>query len=41
MAEMSVELNATYDFNRILDSGKELAPCFGPGLTGVKNLGNR
>jgi len=40
LAEMNVELNENFDFNRILESGKDSAPCFGPGMTGIKNLGN-
>jgi ubiquitin carboxyl-terminal hydrolase 5/13 len=30
-----------FDFSMTGDDGKELEPVFGPGLTGLKNLGNR
>mmetsp|Transcript_23484 Transcript_23484/g.30695 ORF Transcript_23484/g.30695 Transcript_23484/m.30695 type:complete len:861 (-) Transcript_23484:288-2870(-) len=40
MAELEVELNKTYDFSKITESGKNLEPIRGPGYTGLKNLGN-
>jgi ubiquitin carboxyl-terminal hydrolase 5/13 len=40
MAEMELELNQKYEWGRILEDGKELEPVFGPGLTGLINMGN-
>jgi ubiquitin carboxyl-terminal hydrolase 5/13 len=39
-AELEVELNATYAFDAITEAGSELQAVFGPGLTGLQNLGN-
>lgn len=36
-----IEHNLKFDFSMTGDDGKELEPVFGPGLTGLKNLGNR
>ncbi|BGO97695.1 ubiquitin C-terminal hydrolase Ubp14 [Rhodotorula toruloides] len=40
MTELQVEQNRTFDFAMTGADGKELEPLFGPGLTGMKNLGN-
>lgn len=40
MAEMELELNETYKWGRVLEDGKELEPVYGPGLTGLINMGN-
>jgi ubiquitin carboxyl-terminal hydrolase 5/13 len=42
MAEMEIELNLTarMEWDRIQESGKKLQPLYGPGFTGLKNLGN-
>ncbi|CEH13292.1 ubiquitin carboxyl-terminal hydrolase 14 [Ceraceosorus bombacis] len=40
MTELNLEQNINFDFNMTGDDGKELQPLFGPGLTGLKNLGN-
>lgn len=42
MAEMEIELNmaARQEWDRIQESGKKLQPLYGPGFTGLKNLGN-
>ncbi|CAN0013958.1 unnamed protein product, partial [Choristocarpus tenellus] len=40
MAELEVELNKSYDFNKITESGTKLKPLWGLGYTGLKNLGN-
>ncbi|CAN0187122.1 unnamed protein product [Ectocarpus sp. 6 AP-2014] len=40
MAELEVELNKSYDFNKITEAGAKLRPLSGPGFTGIKNLGN-
>ncbi|CAM9672158.1 unnamed protein product, partial [Hapterophycus canaliculatus] len=40
MAELEVELNKSYDFNKITEAGAKLRPLAGPGFTGIKNLGN-
>jgi len=39
-AELEVELNATYAFDAITESGSKLIPVSGPGLQGLQNLGN-
>jgi len=39
-AELEVELNATYAFDAITESGANLVPVSGPGLQGLQNLGN-
>ena len=39
-AELEVELNATYAFDAITESGSSLVPVSGPGLQGLQNLGN-
>ena len=36
-----IEHNLKYDFSLTGDDGKALEPVFGPGLTGLANLGNR
>jgi uncharacterized UBP type Zn finger protein len=40
-AERELDQNTNFDWNRIQEKGKELEPLFGPGLTGLANLGNR
>lgn len=41
LAEMEVDLNMSYDWSRICESGdKPLVRLRGPGLVGLKNLGN-
>jgi len=40
LAEMEVDLNQNYDWSRICESGGELKRLRGPGLVGLKNLGN-
>jgi ubiquitin carboxyl-terminal hydrolase 5/13 len=30
-----------FDFSMTTADGKDMKPLFGPGLTGLKNLGNR
>lgn len=39
LTEMQLEQNLKWDFTTTQD-GQELKPLFGPGLTGLKNLGN-
>ncbi|KAJ3034419.1 hypothetical protein HDV00_005039 [Rhizophlyctis rosea] len=41
LAELQVEQNMKFDFSMTTEDGKELTPLFGPGYTGLKNLGNR
>jgi ubiquitin carboxyl-terminal hydrolase 5/13 len=36
-----LERNLTFDFSMTTEDGKSLDPLFGPGYTGLKNLGNR
>lgn len=40
LTEMQIEQNLKWDFSMTTEDGKELNPLFGPGLTGLKNLGN-
>ncbi|KAK4702423.1 ubiquitin carboxyl-terminal hydrolase 5/13, partial [Phenoliferia sp. Uapishka_3] len=40
MTELQVEQNLNFDFAMTGEDGKELEPMFGPGLTGMRNLGN-
>ena len=40
LTEMQIEQNLKWDFSMTTEDGKELKPLFGPGLTGLKNLGN-
>ncbi|CAG8554927.1 18608_t:CDS:10 [Acaulospora morrowiae] len=40
MTELQIEHNLKYDFSMVTEDGKELEPLFGPGYTGIKNLGN-
>lgn len=40
LTEQQIEQNLRWEFSMTDDQGKELKPMFGPGLTGLKNLGN-
>lgn len=40
MAEMNIELNLSYEFDKITEAGEALESLSGPGLVGLKNLGN-
>ncbi|KAI8615238.1 hypothetical protein BC830DRAFT_1187292 [Chytriomyces sp. MP71] len=40
LTELQLEQNMKFDFSMTTEDGKELAPLFGPGHTGLKNLGN-
>ncbi|KAL1839985.1 hypothetical protein VTJ49DRAFT_948 [Mycothermus thermophilus] len=40
LTELQIEQNLRWEFSMTTDDGKELKPLFGPGLTGLKNLGN-
>lgn len=40
MTELQIEQNLKFDFNMTGEDGKTLEPVFGPGLTGLRNLGN-
>ncbi|CAI9088609.1 OLC1v1022989C2 [Oldenlandia corymbosa var. corymbosa] len=39
-AEMELDQNTNFDWNRIQESGEDLELLFGPGYTGLANLGN-
>lgn len=43
MAEMEIEANSAlhFELERITEAGAKLAPLYGPGYTGMINLGNR
>ena len=40
MSELNIEQNLHWEFSMTDADGNKLKPLFGPGLTGVKNLGN-
>lgn len=40
LMELQIEQNLRWEFSMTSDDGKELQPVFGPGFTGLKNLGN-
>lgn len=40
LAEMELDSNLSYDFGRISEKGKVLKPMYGPGYTGLVNMGN-
>ncbi|CAO3642481.1 unnamed protein product [Cunninghamella blakesleeana] len=40
MTELQLEQNLKFDFSMTTEDGKNLEPRFGPGYTGIKNLGN-
>lgn len=40
LTELQVEQNLKFDFAMTGEDGKDLEPLFGPGLTGLANLGN-
>ena len=40
LTEMQIEQNLRWEFSMTMEDGKELKPLFGPGFTGLKNLGN-
>lgn len=40
LTEMQLEQNLKWDFSMTTEDGKSLEPIYGPGLTGMKNLGN-
>ncbi|KAG8957804.1 hypothetical protein FRC03_009778 [Tulasnella sp. 419] len=40
ITEMQIEHNLSFDFSMTGEDGKSLQPVFGPGLTGLANLGN-
>ncbi|XP_054812623.1 ubiquitin carboxyl-terminal hydrolase 14 isoform X2 [Prosopis cineraria] len=39
-AERELDQNTNFDWNRIQESGQDVEPIFGPGYTGLINLGN-
>lgn len=41
IAEMEIDMNQNFDWSRIQESDKQLTPAFGPGFTGLINIGNR
>ncbi|OAJ40587.1 hypothetical protein BDEG_24304 [Batrachochytrium dendrobatidis JEL423] len=40
IAELQLEQNLKFDFSMTTEDGKIFTPMFGPGFTGLKNLGN-
>lgn len=40
LVEMNLDTNKSWQFNLEGDDGERLVPVFGPGLTGMQNLGN-
>ena len=40
MVELEIDANKEYEFSTITESGAQLVPIYGPGYTGMQNLGN-
>ena len=40
MLELNIDINNNFNLSRTFEKGKLLEPVFGPGLTGLQNLGN-
>ena len=40
ITEMNLEANLNLTLSKVIEDGKELIPLFGPGFTGMDNLGN-
>eukprot|EP01097_Dermamoeba_algensis_P003082 TRINITY_DN2241_c0_g1_i1.p1 TRINITY_DN2241_c0_g1~~TRINITY_DN2241_c0_g1_i1.p1 ORF type:complete len:575 (+),score=171.33 TRINITY_DN2241_c0_g1_i1:69-1793(+) len=40
MAEMTLDHNLSFEYSRLSADGKTQTPAYGPGFTGIKNLGN-
>ena len=41
MTELEIDMNMRIgEWSIIQESGKQLVPCYGPGYTGMRNLGN-
>lgn len=40
ITEMNLEANLNLTLSKVIDEGKVLIPLFGPGFTGMDNLGN-
>ncbi|KAF2073334.1 hypothetical protein CYY_005352 [Polysphondylium violaceum] len=40
MAELELDQNLNYEFGKLQEKGRVLENVFGPGLTGIENLGN-
>ena len=40
MTELNLQANLNLTLSKVLEEGKQLTPVFGPGLTGLENLGN-
>ncbi len=40
ITEINLEANLSLTLSKVLEAGKVLVPVFGPGYTGMENLGN-
>ena len=40
MAELEIDLNRQWEFSAVTEAGANLALAYGPGRTGMANLGN-
>lgn len=40
MEELNLDANLNLKLSKILEEGRQLVPIFGPGLTGIDNIGN-
>ena len=40
ITELNLEANLSLTLSKVLEEGKILIPVFGPGFTGMENLGN-
>ncbi|KAK7200257.1 ubiquitin hydrolase [Novymonas esmeraldas] len=40
MGELEYDYSSQFDFNKITEAGASLVPAYGPGRTGIENIGN-
>eukprot|EP01130_Rhizamoeba_saxonica_P009227 TRINITY_DN3751_c0_g1_i1.p1 TRINITY_DN3751_c0_g1~~TRINITY_DN3751_c0_g1_i1.p1 ORF type:complete len:786 (+),score=223.03 TRINITY_DN3751_c0_g1_i1:22-2379(+) len=40
MGELEIDLQTQFSFSKLTENGKELTPMYGPGYTGLVNIGN-
>jgi len=40
MAELNLQYNLNLTLSSVIEAGRKITPVFGPGFTGMQNLGN-
>lgn len=40
MAELNLQINLNLTLSSVIEAGRKISPVFGPGFTGMQNLGN-